>query len=172
MRHAGQTALVVDAHFTVGTTAIALAATILLAACAPGSSGPKQNIGTGAGAIAGGILGSQIGSGKGRLAAIAAGALLGGIFGGEIGRSLDEADRLRAQRTAKQSLEYEPTGTTSSWVNPDSGNSGTFTPSRTIQSAQGSPCREYQTTVTIGGRTETAFGRACREADGSWTIVN
>ncbi len=153
--------------------AIALAATISLAACANGSSGPKQNIGTLIGAGLGGLAGSQIGSGKGRLAAIAAGVLLGGIFGSEIGKSLDEADRLRAQRTAQQSLEYEPTGTTSSWVNPDSGNSGTFTPSRTVQAAPGGqPCREYQTTVTIGGRTETAYGKACREADGSWTIVN
>ena len=94
------------------------------------------------------------------------------MLGGELGKSLDEADRLRERSTAQQSLEYQPTGTTSSWANPDSGNSGTFTPTRTYQSAQDQPCREYQTTVNIGGRTETAFGKACREADGSWTIVN
>lgn len=28
--------------------------------------------------------------------------------------------------------------------------------------------REYQTKVTIGGRTENAYGTACLQADGSW----
>lgn len=36
---------------------------------------------------------------------------------------------------------------------------------------QGEPCREYQTTVTIDGKTETAYGRACRQADGTWKRV-
>ena len=57
--------------------AIALAVTISLGACAAGSYGPKQTIGTGGGAALGGYLGSKVGSGKGRLAAIAAGVLLG-----------------------------------------------------------------------------------------------
>ncbi len=39
------------------------------------------------------------------------------------------------------------------------------------QTGDSSNCREYQTRVTIGGRQETAFGYACRQADGSWRVA-
>ena len=32
-------------------------------------------------------------------------------------------------------------------------------------------CREYQTSVTIDGRAQRAFGRVCRQSDGSWRVV-
>ncbi|MEE8203551.1 MAG: hypothetical protein V3R74_07315, partial [Alphaproteobacteria bacterium] len=32
-------------------------------------------------------------------------------------------------------------------------------------------CREYQTTVNVGGQVEQAYGTACRQPDGSWQIV-
>jgi hypothetical protein len=32
-------------------------------------------------------------------------------------------------------------------------------------------CREYQTTITIGGKPEKAYGRACRQPDGTWKQV-
>ena len=79
---------------------------------------------------------------------------------------------LYAERTADQALETNPTGQSSTWNNPDSGNSGTFTPTRTSYTDSGQPCREYQQTVTIGGETQPAYGTACRQADGSWHIVN
>ncbi len=150
--------------------AIALAASLMLAASAT-EAGEKELFGTLLGAGLGGLAGSQIGSGKGKLVAVGAGVLLGGLLGREVGRSLDKADQAQAARAAHQSLEYEPSGTTTSWVNPDSGHSGSYTPTRTYQTAQGKPCREYTTTVVIEGRTETAYGTACREPDGTWTLV-
>jgi surface antigen len=33
-------------------------------------------------------------------------------------------------------------------------------------------CREYTTPVLVGGRSETASGVACEQADGSWRIVD
>lgn len=36
----------------------------------------------------------------------------------------------------------------------------------------GRQCREFQQTVTVGGRTEQAYGTACLQPDGSWEIVN
>ena len=152
-------------------TAIALAAMVSLAACA-NNAGDKQTLGTLLGAGLGGLAGSQIGSGTGQLAAVGAGVLLGGLLGSEIGKSLDKADRLYAAQNEQQSLERSPVGYTSSWDNPDSGNSGTFTPTRTYTASQGLPCREYQTTVTIDGQTQQAYGTACREPDGSWKVVN
>ena len=32
-------------------------------------------------------------------------------------------------------------------------------------------CREYQTTINIGGRPQQAVGMTCRQPDGSWRIV-
>ena len=62
-----------------------------LGACAY-SGGPKEGWGTVIGAGTGALIGSQFGSGAGKLAAVGAGALIGGVVGNETGRSLDRAD--------------------------------------------------------------------------------
>ena len=145
--------------------------TLGLVACEPGA-GPKQQIGTVGGAIAGGLAGSAIGTGSGRLVAVGIGTLLGSMAGGEVGRSLDRADRLYLERTTGHALEYGPSGTAQTWRNPDNGHYGAVTPKPAYQTPQGQYCREYQQTITVGGRTEQAYGTACREADGSWRIVS
>lgn len=152
----------------------ALAAVLMLGltACEGNKYGQKQTGGAIVGGALGGLLGSQIGGGKGRLAATAAGTVLGLFLGSEVGKSLDKADRLYAQQTANQAFERNPVGQTSTWSNPDSGHSGTVTPTKTVYTPDNEPCRNYETTVTIDGRTETATGRACRQPDGTWRIVN
>ena len=110
---------------------------LLATACANLESQPKQSLGTLLGAGLGALAGSQIGGGAGQLAAVAIGTLAGGYLGGEVGKSLDKADQLHAGRSAENSLEYSRTGQTSSWRNPDSGHSGTFTPTRTFRTAGG-----------------------------------
>ena len=141
-----------------------------LSACAELQNNPKRSLGTLVGAGLGALVGSQIGGGTGRLAAVAIGALGGAYLGGEVGRSLDRADRTRADRTARNALEYSRTGETIRWRNPDSGHSGTFAPTRTYRTAGGRDCREYQTTVTVGGQSKDAYGTACRQGDGTWKI--
>lgn len=143
-----------------------------LVACESNKYGQKQTGGAILGGIAGGLLGSQVGGGKGKLAATAAGTVLGVFIGSSVGKSLDRADRIYADQTANSALERNPTGRSSTWTNPDSGHSGTITPTRTVQVYDNSPCRDYETTVTIDGRTETAVGRACRQSDGTWKVVN
>lgn len=144
---------------------------ISLAACTD-STGPKQQVGTLLGAAAGAVAGAQIGSGSGQLAATAVGTLLGALAGSEIGKSLDRADMAYLQQTQQRSLETTPSGTSTGWVNPDSGNSGQVTPQRTYQDSRGTYCREFQQTVTVGGNTESAYGTACRQPDGTWKIVS
>ena len=151
-----------------GIATIVLAAAVL-AACQTG--GPKQTGGTLVGAGLGALAGSQIGGGSGRLAAVAIGTLAGAYLGSEVGQSLDRADQAAMNQNAQSSLEYGKTGQTSTWQNPDSGHSGTFTPTGTFQNTSGQYCREYQSTVTIDGQQEVAHGRACRQPDGSWKIV-
>jgi surface antigen len=132
----------------------------------------KENIGMATGAAGGAWVGSNVGKGKGQIVGIAAGTLLGGFLGKSIGASLDKADMNYYHQTSQSTLETAKTGTTSSWSNPDSGHSGTITPTRTYQDpSTGQNCREYTQTVNIGGKSEKAFGKACRQADGSWKIA-
>jgi surface antigen len=150
-------------------TVIAAAVVLLLGAgCA--QQGEKQTIGTIGGAALGGLLGSQFGSGTGKLVATGAGVFIGGLIGSEIGRSMDEVDRMKANQ-AINTAHAAPLGETITWNNPDSGHSGTVTPVRDGTSASGSYCREFLQTISIGGQTEEAYGTACRQPDGSWQIV-
>lgn len=133
------------------------------------SFGPKTGIGAALGAAGGGLLGAAAG---GKATGIAAGVLLGGLAGGAVGSYLDDQDKRTAAATTQQALESQPTGTTSTWKNPDSGASGSVTPVRTYQAADGQYCREYAQTVTIEGKSQKAYGTACRQPDGSWKITS
>ena len=151
--------------------AVAGAAALALTACAQNEAGPKESIGTLLGAVVGGVAGSQVGSGRGQLVATGVGTLLGAYLGNEIGKSLDRADRLYMQQ-AEQQATVAPISETIAWSNPDSGNYGTVTPKREgTHQVTGEYCREFQQTVTVGGRSEEAYGTACRREDGTWEIV-
>lgn len=151
-------------------TSAALVA-LMLAGCQTAQDSPKQTMGTLLGAGLGALAGSQVGGGKGQMAAIAAGTLLGAWMGSEVGKSLDNADRAAMSTTTQSALELNQTGVASTWRNPDSGNSGTVTPTRTYALASGENCRDFENTVTVDGKTERVMGRACRQPDGSWKIV-
>lgn len=144
----------------------------LFGAACETDAGRKEVGGTFIGAVIGGLLGAQIGGGKGQLATTAAGTLLGAYLGSRVGQSLDRTDRLYAERATQRSLNSSTSGHASTWSNPDTGHSGRFTPVNRYRSADGLSCRDYNQTVTIGGRTETATGTACRGADGEWRVVN
>lgn len=127
------------------------------------SCATNQSTGSLVGGILGGALGSQIGKGNGRYVAIVAGTLAGALIGGSVGNAMDDVDRMKAQ----QALENVPTNKTSSWQNPDTGNSYSIQPLRTFQTATG-PCREYVTQAKIGAEQQQLYGTACRQADGAW----
>jgi surface antigen len=76
---------------------------------------------------------------------------------------------MKMQKTSQYTLERSRDGQASAWYNPNNGNSGTVTPTRTVKE-NGRYCREYQQTVTIDGNTQKAYGKACRQPDGSWNI--
>ena len=148
---------------------VGLSAAMLLG-CAE-QPGPKTVGGGLVGGAAGGLVGSQFGGGAGRGAMTGLGVLLGAVLGSEVGKSLDRADQLAMERTTQHALETAPQGQASTWNNPDTGHYGTVIPMRTFQQSDGSFCREYQQTVTIGGRSQQAYGTACRQADGSWRVA-
>lgn len=69
-------------------------------------------------------------------------------------------------------LETQPTGVATAWRDPDGVVTGQVTPTHTYQIADGQYCREYQQTVVIDGQTQQAYGRACRQPDGSWQTAD
>lgn len=154
---------------TLGIAILAVFLTVGLVGCE--TMGAKEGAGTMIGAGTGALIGSQIGSGEGTLVAVAIGTLAGALMGQSVGRSLDRADEMAMERSAQYSLEHNRSGNSTTWENPDTGNSGSVTPVRTYETAQGAPCREYLQTIRVGGEDRQAYGTACRQADGSWKIT-
>ena len=152
------------------TVIAAVVSVFVLGACTNYQERPRQTAGTLIGAAAGGLAGAQFGGGTGQLAATAAGVLLGGWLGSEIGASMDRTDKLYAQQAHQQALN---SGQRIQWNNPDSGHYGSVTPTRSgTDTRTGALCREFQSTVIIGGQQEQAHGTACQQTDGSWRITN
>lgn len=148
-------------------TALVLVPALALGACESAEFGEKTGLGAALGAAGGGLIGAAANGGT---TGILAGVVLGGLAGGAIGNSLEQEDRRLALENSQAALERSRTGETAAWRNPDSGNAGSLTPTRTFQAADGTFCREYQQTITVGGREENAFGTACRQADGTWML--
>lgn len=140
----------------------------LLGGCANMNNAQQgQLIGVGLGTIAAHNLSKGH---KDRGLALVVGALAGGIIGQQVGAHLDARDREMYGQTMQHTLERAPDNSTGSWNNPNSGHSGTVVPTQTYQASNGQYCREFQTSVVVGGETQQGYGRACRQPDGSWKI--
>lgn len=135
----------------------------LISGCASGVT--DQGVGTVLGGGLGGVLGSQVGQGNGRTAAIIGGTLLGALAGGSVGAHMDQQDRALASQT----LGNVPNGSSASWSNPNTGANYQVTPTQTFYN-NNQVCREFTTSVNIGGQRQQSYGQACRQADGSWQI--
>ena len=152
----------------------AAAAVMLLAACQQNGQGgfqlDKQTMGGIIGGAGGAWAGSQIGGGTGQIVATAVGTLLGASLGSQVGASMDKTDMMYYDRTSQRALETAQPGQTLPWENPQTGVSGTVTPSSYYKTDAGQYCREYTQTISVGGRVEEGYGVACRQPDGSWKI--
>lgn len=137
--------------------------------CTPGNNVPGA---TGAGALAGGLIGNELFHGKNAFAGVLAGALVGGIIGDQIGQYMDRQDKINMQ----SAIINTPVNQEASWTSDKAGPGGqpvtyTVKPVRNYYTPERHRyCREYQTTVTIGGKVQQAYGKACRQPDGSWKI--
>jgi surface antigen len=126
-------------------------------------------------AMLGGLLGAGAGAGIAALAggspaAIVGAAVGGALIGGFVGHKMDNNDKQKATQAAQQAFEKNQAGQPSVWSNPDTGNSGSITPTKTYQLANGQYCRQYEQTINIGGEQHQTYGTACRQADGTWKI--
>ena len=109
-------------------------------------------------------------------AAASADAALLDVFRSQLpqaAKMLDKTDDVYAERSAQLALEYDRDGQLRPWTNPESGTTGTITPTRTFQKAD-TYCRAYSQTIQIRqrgskdvtGQAEAKAGVACRQADG------
>ncbi len=145
-------------------------AILMLAVAATGCATMEDNRKTSVGAFGGAAFGGLIAAAAGGGGAAIAGAVIGGaLLGGLAGNMLDQRDKRMAAEAQQRALETAPSGRPVAWTNPDTGHSGTVTPTRTYHSDRGY-CREFQNTVVIDGKNENAYGTACRQPDGSWKV--
>lgn len=151
--------------------AVAGAMLSALMAVAVAGCSTKQEQGTAVGAVAGGLLGSAVGKGNGKIVGGLVGAVAGGIIGSEIGKSLDQQDRMLAQRAEMDALERGQSGRPIAWRNPDNGRYGEVIPSQPYRRGQ-VDCRDYTHKIYIDGRPQSMKGTACRNPDGTWSNVS
>ena len=135
-----------------------------------GGCATKMQTGTAIGALTGGAFAYCLGQDSSNKEVwTVLGIGLGAMIGQSIGQQLDERDRYLMAQTFEHTMEKAPTNASGQWQNPDTGHGGTITPTNTIVT-NGTPCREFTQTVSIGGQMQEAYGTACRQADGSWKI--
>ena len=132
----------------------------------------NEVLGSVIGAIGGGVIGHQLGRGSGRGLATFAGTLLGSVIGGQIGRDLDEAERLKLASATQYALENQRSGTRTVWDNPDRRVCGVVVPKPAFKNEINQYCREFQQSIVIDGKKQSAYGTACRQPDGQWKIAN
>ena len=135
----------------------------LFVACIAALSGCASTGPGGIGAIATGLTGGAGGQ-KGSAAIIE--ALGGGLVAGI---ELDARDRRSALQAEYRALEYTPSGQQVVWRSSDTlyGEVVAATPYR----VGSQDCRQYTHKVYSGGQPKIMRGTACRNGDGSWTLL-
>jgi surface antigen len=85
---------------------------------------------------------------------------------------IDELSEAQARKHEQAQVEAATAAVGESITWEDGSASGSVTVVRQGTSTSGKQCREFQQTVEIGGKSESAYGTACLQEDGSWKIVS
>jgi len=127
----------------------------------------KGQQGAGIGGVSGALIGQAIGR---NTEATLIGAAVGTMLGYIVGNEMDKFDR----RELNQAYEYGPSGQSTTWQNPDSGNAYQVIPQPAYTQPQSPqrPCRRAEILATIDGRTERTYTTACRNSAGQWELQN
>jgi surface antigen len=130
----------------------------------------RDAVGAALGGLVGAAVGSSVTRGRDRTVGIIGGGVIGALVGASLGRAMDQTDQV----CVGEALEHANNGERIVWAsNAPNGTQNRYevVPTETYQTSDGRYCREYQTTVVIGGQTERAYGTACRQPDGQWEKV-
>lgn len=123
----------------------------------------RKAIGTVLGAVAGGVIGSQVADRDDRPVAILIGAVIGAVVGREIGRSMDDRDFA----CVGHALELARDGQRVRWTNETTGVSYVLKP---FVGERKGTCRSFELTVSRGGTSRIEKRRACRSGEGTWKM--
>ena len=134
--------------------------------------GAKDPAGVIIGALIGGLIGNAAGKGGGRTGATMAGVILGGAVGAALTKNLDCDDRSYAYKAYYDGFNSDRVGSRHQWRNPDNGHRGEVQIRNYYNDPRGFRCSDFTQVTTIQGRSQTVRGRACRQPDGSWAVVN
>jgi 17 kDa outer membrane surface antigen len=85
---------------------------------------------------------------------------------------VDELSEAQARKYEQAQIEATTAAVGESITWEEGEASGSVTVVRQGTSTSGKQCREFQQEVTIGGKSESAYGPACLQDDGSWKIVS
>lgn len=139
----------------------------LLTGC--GETTSKQSLGSVAGTLSGGLIGSS--STPAKAPSPGAAPLLAAWAGSAVGARLDENDRRLAAEAEFEALESTAAGASREWRNPATGHRGSVSPGPAYSVNQYT-CRDYTDQITVDGKAETVRSTACRQPDGSWRPIS
>ncbi|MCR4269215.1 hypothetical protein [Nitratireductor sp. ZSWI3] len=94
----------------------------------------------------------------------------GGLINGELGSSLTRQQRRLAIEAEYRALESTPAGQDVVWRDGGSGRGGTVRAAQPYRVGS-QDCRQYVHSVEINGVPREARGTACRNDNGSWTLL-
>ncbi len=145
------------------TAVILIGSLFFLTSCA-NTGMTKGQQGAIGGAAGGALIGQAIGHNtEATLIGMAVGTMLGYIVGNE----MDKYDREQLNHVYARGV----SGTTSAWVNPDTGNQYNVTPQPAFSSPNNNqPCRKAEIIATIDGKQEKTYATACRDQSGQWQM--
>ena len=91
--------------------------------------------------------------------------IIGAAIGAKIGKDLDAGDRA----CVAHAVELVQVNRSVGWSNSQTGVASKLTPVAEVK-RNGQACRDYTLQMSIGGRSETTRGTACRAGPGAWKI--
>lgn len=124
------------------------------------------------GALIGGLIGNAAGGDGRKGGSTLAGVIIGGALGGALTRDMDCEDRGYAYRTYYDGFNSGRPGSLYRWNNPRNDHRGELRIGNYYSDPGGFRCTTFTQTIYIDGRPQQGRGRACRQPDGSWAIVN
>jgi len=98
-------------------------------------------------------------------------ALGGGLIGGKIGSDLSSRDRRKALEAEYKALEYGQSTQVVAWKSDRGDDRGEVVAAQPYRVGS-QDCRQYVHTLYTGQASQTAKGTACRNSDGSWSLLN
>jgi surface antigen len=94
----------------------------------------------------------------------------GGLVGGPFGNGLTLENRQLGLNAEYKALEYGSGGELVAWTGKD-GTSGSVVAAQPYRVGS-QDCRQYKHELTALGKTSSSRATACRNSDGSWTLLN